>query len=298
MGRTLGAMTPAPTPTTTSSDPARRPEGAGSAGTVLVTGATGKTGRRVAARLAEAGHDVRPASRSSATRFDWADPASWAPALDGATGLYLVPPDPGPDAVDLAPFVAEVERSTVARVALLSARAPGQSGDDHLERVEGAVTAASVAWTIVRPSWFAQNFSEGFFAPALADGTLRLPVGDGREPFIDADDIAAVAVAALTEAGHEGRTYELSGPETLTFAEAVAVIARASGRDIAFADVDPDAWVAEMRGHEVPEGEISVLSHLFTAIRANENDHVSPGVTEALGRPPTAFSDWATTTFS
>jgi uncharacterized protein YbjT (DUF2867 family) len=266
--------------------------------TTTVLAATGKTGRRVAAGLAEAGHDVRPASRSSATRFAWEDPTTWAPALDGATGLYLVPPEPGPEAVDLAPFVAEVERSSVERIALLSARAPGQSGDDHLERVEDAVKAASLPWTIVRPSWFAQNFTEGFFAPALADGALGLPVGDGREPFIDADDIAAVVVAALTGPGHEGRTYELSGPETLTFAEAVAVIAAASGREIGFVDVDPDAWVAEMRGHEVPEGEISVLSHLFGAIRANDNDHVSPGVAEALGRPPATFSDWATKTFS
>lgn len=261
--------------------------------TTLVLGATGKTGRRVAAQLAAAGHDVRPASRSSATRFDWDDPATWAPALDGAGRLYLVPPEQG----DVAPFVAELERSSVGRLVLLSARTPGQSGDDHLERVEAAVTGASVPWTIVRPAWFDQNFDEGFFAPGIAEGSLRLPVGDGREPFVDADDIAAVAVAALTGPGHEGRTYELSGPETITFAEAVATIAAAAGREVVFADVDPEEWAAELRGHEVPEPMISTLAHLFAAIRRGDNDHVSTGVEEALGRPPTSVAAWAQRTF-
>ena len=260
---------------------------------IVVIGATGKTGRRVAAQLEAAGHAVRPASRSSATRFDWDDPTTWAPALDGATGLYLVPPETG----DLAPFVAEVERSSVDRIVLLSARAPGQSGDDHLERFEDAVTGSTRPWTILRPSWFAQNFDEGFYAPGIAEGTLRLPVGDGKEPFIDVGDIAAVAVAALTEPGHEGRTYELSGPEAITFTEAVATIAEASGRDLVFEAVDPDAWAAEMRGHEVPPPVIDLLGHLFAAIRVGENDHVSTGVADALGRPPTAFAAWARTSF-
>ncbi|HEV7721298.1 MAG TPA: hypothetical protein VGO60_08440 [Iamia sp.] len=259
----------------------------------VVIGATGKTGRRVAAQLETAGQAVRPASRSLATRFDWDDPTTWAPALDGAAGLYLVPPESG----DLAPFVAEVERSSVDRVVLLSARALGQSGDDHLERFEDAVTGSTRPWTILRPSWFAQNFDEGFYAPGIAEGALRLPVGTGREPFIDADDIAAVAVAALTEPGHEGRIYELSGPEAITFTEAVAVIAEASGRDLVFAAVEPDAWAAEMRGHEVPPPVIDLLGHLFAAIRAGENDHVSTGVTDALGRPPTTFAAWARKAF-
>lgn len=282
-------MTTTPTPSLTSSDPTH-PEGVGSADPILVVGATGKTGRRVAAQLEAAGHDVRRASRSSATHLDWDDPSTWAPALEGASRLYLVPPDDG----DLAPFVAELERSTVERVVLLSARAPGQSGDDHLERFEASITGSSLAWTILRPAWFAQNFTEGYF---LAEGTITLPVGDGREPFIDADDIAAVAVAALTGPGHDSTVYELSGPETLTFAEAIATIAATSGRDVTFADAEPDAWAADLRAHEVPEAEISILSHLFAAIRAGENDHVSTGVADALGRPPTTFAAWAERAF-
>lgn len=258
---------------------------------ILVTAATGKTGRRVAAQLAAAGHAVRPASRSSATRLDWDEPTTWAPALAGVGAVYLVPPEEV--TADLAPFVAEVERAGVGRLVLLSARAPGQSGDDLLPRTEAAVTGGATPWTIVRPSWFAQNFDEGVFAPGVAEGVVRLPVGDGLEPFVDADDIAAVAVAALTGSGHEGRTYELSGPESLTFAEAVATIAEASGREVAFVDVDPDAWAAEVRSHEVPEPVISTLSHLFAAIRRGDDDHVSTGVEEALGRRAGTFADWA-----
>lgn len=257
---------------------------------ILVTAATGKTGRRVAAQLAAAGHPVRPASRSSATRFDWDDPATWAPALAGTAAVYLVPPEA--DGPDVGAFLAAAEAAGAGRVVLLSARGPGQSGDDHLERVEASVTAGPTPWTIVRPSWFAQNFDEGFFADGLAAGTLALPVGDGREPFIDADDIAAVAVAALTGPGHEGRTYELSGPDLLTFAEAVAVIGAAGGPTAELVAADPEEWAEETRAY-LPAPLVTTLSHLFTAIRAGENAHLSDGVEQALGRPPTPFATWA-----
>lgn len=264
---------------------------------ILVTAATGKTGRRVAAALAAADHPTRLASRSSATRLDWDDPSTFAPALAGTSAVYLVPPEPGGG--DVAPFVAAAEAAGVERIVLLSARAPGQSGDDHLPTVEATVTGSSLPWTILRPSWFAQNFTEGVFVEGVAAGTLPLPVGDGEEPFIDVDDIAAVAVAvaALTGPGHEGRTYELSGPELLTFADALAAIAAAGGPSVDHVDLDIDAWVDGARAEQVPEGVVSVLRHLFDAIRAGENAHLSDGVEEALGRPATPFAAWATRTY-
>lgn len=260
---------------------------------VLVIGGTGKTGRRVAAQLRAAGHEVRPASRSSATRFDWDDPSTWAPALDGAGGLYLMPPETG----DLDPFIAEVERSSVDRIVHLSAREPTQGGGDDLARFEDTVRASSRPWTILRPAWFDQNFDEGLFVGPLADGTLRLPTGDGREPFIDAEDIAAVAVAALTEPGHEGRTYELSGPETLSFGDAVATIADVSGRDVAFEAVTAEAWVTEPWVAAMPAPVLDVMQNLFAAIGRGDNDIVSTGVEDALGRPPTSFAAWAERTY-
>ncbi|QYG95159.1 NAD(P)H-binding protein [Iamia sp. SCSIO 61187] len=280
-------MTPAPAPSET--DPT-------APGPTLVLGATGKTGRRVAARLEEGGHAVRRASRRSPTRFDWEDPTTWAPALDGAGAVYVIPPEhPG---TDIVPFVEAIERSSVSRTVLLSARGPEQSGDGHLPGVEAAIRASATPWTILQPAWFAQNFDDGEFAADIEAGELRLPVGEGREPFIDADDIAAVAVAALTEPGHEGRTYPLSGPETLTFAEAVATVATASGRELRFVAADPDEWVADQRSHGVPEPIVQILSNLFTAIRTGVNDHVSTGMQDVLGRPPTSLATWAAHRFS
>ena len=266
------------------------PHGVAMKQTITVLGATGKTGRRVAERLRAAGHAVRAASRTSATRFDWADPSTWAPAVTGADALYLVPPDPG---TPVDAFVDLVSSAAVRTIVLLSARAPGQSGDDHLLQVERAVRAAPVSWTILRPSWFDQNFDEGFFAPGVAAGTLRLPVGGGREPFIDADDIAEVAVVALTRAGHEGRTYELSGPEPLSFARAVELLAAAAGRALELVDVTRAAFAGELAAGGGPTEQIALANHLFAAIRRGENDHLSDGVQLALGRAPRTFAEYA-----
>ena len=262
---------------------------------VLVLGATGKTGRRVAAGLTAAGRRVRAASRSSATHLDWDDPSTWAPALEGAAALYLVPPPPG--TADATALIEASEAAGVDHVVLLSARAHDQIGVDHLNRVEDAVRAGSIPWTILRPTSFAQNFSEGPYAPGIEAGTLTLPAGDGKEPFIDVDDVAAVAVAALTDPGrHEGRTYELSGPELMTFADAVDIVAGVSGRDVVFADVDPAAWADQM-GPILPPAVIEVLTNLFGAIRRGESAHLSDGVEQALGRPATPFATWAERTF-
>lgn len=249
---------------------------------VLVVGATGKTGRRVVDALTATGAAVRPASRTSATRFDWHEPATWAPAVAGARAAYLVPPD---EPADVAQFLAQAADAGLDRVVLLSARHPEQGGDGVIPAVEAAVQAGPVAATVLRPSWFTQNFTEGMFADELAGGVLRLPVGDGREPFVDTADIAAVAVAALTSEGHRGATYEIAGPELLTFADAVARLGRATGRDLRFEPVEPGAWADAAAAH-LPQPVVDLLLNLFAAIRDGANDHLSPGVEEALGRPP------------
>ncbi len=112
-------------------------------------------------------------------------------------------------------------------------------GEEEAQRCERIVLDTNPAWTIVRASWFNQNFSEGFFVDPLRDGVLALPAGDVGEPFIDAEDIADVAVAALTEAGHEGQIYEVTGPRLMTFAEAVDEIARAAGRELRYTQFRP-----------------------------------------------------------
>lgn len=254
---------------------------------ILVLGATGKTGRRVTAALEAAGHPVRPASRSASTRFDWADPDSWAPALAGARAAYIVPPEAP---ADFDRFLAEAAAVGIDRLVLLSARHPEQGGDDVVPIIDAAVRSGPIPATVLQPSWFTQNLTEGMFVDELSTGVLRLPVGDGREPFIDTADIAAVAAAALTGDGHAGQVYELSGPECVTFDDAVGRLAQATGRDLRFEPVEPGAW-ADSVSDFLPRPVVELLLNLFAAIRDGVNDHLSPGVEQVLGRSPRTIDE-------
>lgn len=265
--------------------------------TILVLGATGKTGGRVASRLRRLGVVVRAASRSGQTRFDWGDEGTWEPALDGADVAYLVDSQ-GPDAArTLGAFSELAVENGVGRLVLLSARDWAVSGGEGLlagERaVARAVERAGGEWTILRPTWFAQNFSESpFLRDPVLDGEVVVSAGEGLEPFIDAEDIAEVAVAALTEDGHAGQTYELSGPRLLSFREAVAEIAGATGRDIRYVPVGPKAYEAYATERGTPDDLAGALNMLYGWIRGGRNAHLSDGVRRVLGREPRDFADY------
>jgi uncharacterized protein YbjT (DUF2867 family) len=260
---------------------------------ILVTGGTGTTGGRVAHRLRSRGVPVRVASRSSDCRLDWADPACWDTALAGASAVYLAyAPDlavPGSDDV-LAAFTDRAARAGVGRVVLLSGR-----GEPAAQRAEQAVretaTGAGLDWTVVRCSWFVQNFTEGQFADAVRSGELALPVDGVVEPFVDADDIAEVAVAALLDDGHAGWTYELTGPRALSFGAAVAEIAAVTGRSARFRPVPFGVYAAELTAAGVPEDVVALMAHLFTEVLDGRNAAPADGVRQALGRPATDFTD-------
>jgi uncharacterized protein YbjT (DUF2867 family) len=195
---------------------------------ILVLGATGTVGRRLTARLRDAGAPVRAASRHGDVRFNWSAPPTWEPALDGADRLYLL----APDGVPAAPaFVALAVGSGVRRIVLQSSLGIEAMGDQRLLDAEATVRGSGAEWTILRPYWFDQNFDEGFFRPAVLAGELAMPLGDLRQAFVDAGDIAAVAAAALTEDGHGGRRYDVTGPRALTFGEAAEIVGRAAGRN-------------------------------------------------------------------
>src|SRR5215211_8137131 len=209
---------------------------------ILVLGGTGKTGRRVVRRLRDRQLPVRVGSRSGTPPFDWEDRSTWAPALRGAGSVYLSyhPDLAAPRAVETVGALAELAvASAVPRLVLLSGR-----GEPEAEEAEQAVRASGAELTIVRSAWFAQNFSEDFLLDGVLGGVVALPAGDTPEPFVDADDIADVAVAALTEAGHVGELYELTGPRALTFAESVAEIGRAAGREVRYVPVSLDEFAA------------------------------------------------------
>ncbi|MFC9975526.1 NAD(P)H-binding protein [Spirillospora sp. NPDC127200] len=261
------------------------------AGPTLVLAATGKTGRRVADRLAALDVPVRRGSRSAEIPFDWEDPATWAPALEGVASVYLVfYPDlaaPGaPKAV--RGFTDAAVAAGVRRIVLLSGR-----GEEEARECERIVQGSGLEWTIVRASWFAQNFSEDYLLEPVLGGEVVLPAGEVAEPFADADDIADVAVAALTEDRHVGQVYEVTGPRALTFAEAVDEIGKAAGREVSYVQVPLDAYAAVLREHGLPDDVVEFLVYLFGTILDGRNSEPQDGVRRALGREPNDFADYA-----
>lgn len=262
---------------------------------ILVTGSTGKTGSRVAARLQEKGYDIRSGSRKAAIPFDWEDSSTWASALQGITAVYIsFQPDlavPGADQT-IAAFSAAAVAAGVKKLVLLSGR-----GEPEAERCEQAVINAGASWTIVRASWFMQNFSESYMAAPIQAGFVALPVGEVGEPFIDADDIADVAVAALTAAGHEREIYEVTGPALLTFREAVAAIALATGKPIGYEAIPIDAYTTQLALHGVPPPVTGLLTYLFTEVLDGRNASITDGVERALGRKATGFDTYLNKAF-
>ena len=260
-------------------------------GPVLVIGGTGKTGRRVAGRLAERGVPVRAAARSSQPSFDWEKPDTWASALAGVRSAYVTYyPDLALRGASTA--VGELAELAVehgvCKLVLLSGR-----GEEGAQVGERAVQDSGADWTVVRCSWFSQNFSEGAFVDAVRSGVVALPAGDTREPFVDADDIADVAVAALTEPGHVGRVHELTGPRLLTFEEAVGEIARATGRELRYRQVSVEEYAAALLGFGVPSAVVSLTRYLFTEVLDGWNAHSTNGIELALGWLPRDVRDYA-----
>ena len=259
----------------------------------LVLGGRGKTGRRVVARLTARGLPVRIGSRFGEPPFDWEDRSTWAPALKGAGAVYIsYHPDIAiPGSVKKVRAFADLAlEKGVRRQVLLSGR-----GEEEAQLAEQAVQETGADLTIVRCAWFMQNFSEDFMREGIIDGELVLPAGDELEPFVDADDIADVAVAALTDERHIGELYELTSPRVMTFPAAVGEIARATGRDIRYAPVTLEEWAAGAAESGVPAEIVEFLTYLFRDILGN-NPCLTDGVQRALGREPRDFSAYARAT--
>jgi uncharacterized protein YbjT (DUF2867 family) len=259
--------------------------------TTLVLGGTGKTGRRVVEQFAARELPTRVGSRSGEVPFDWEEEATWAPALRDVGSVYVsyYPDLAVPGAVAAVRSFAELAvESGVRRLVLLSGR-----GEPEAERAEAAVRDSGADLTILRSTWFMQNFSEDYMLEHVLSGEIRLPAGDVPTPFLDADDIADVAVAALTEDRHAGQLYELTGPRSLTFAEAAAEIAEATGREIRYVPVSLEEHAAEAAEHGVPAEVVELLTYLFSEVVDGRNANTTDGVQRALGREPRDFRDFA-----
>ena len=257
---------------------------------ILIIGKNGKTGSRVNQRLQALGYATRPVSRSTRPAFDWENPATWRPAIDGTDTAYVTyQPDLAVPAAEktIKAFVRIAAEAGLKHIVLLSGR-----GEKGAERAEEILKASGLSWNIVRASWFCQNFSESFMLEGILAGELVLPAGDTIEPFIDADDIAEVAVAALTEPRHRNKLFEVTGPRALTFAQCIQEMSEALGRPLKFTTVPIDAYIDALREQGVPEDLQWLLRELFTVVFDGRNSHVMPGVEEALGRPATDFKTY------
>jgi uncharacterized protein YbjT (DUF2867 family) len=268
----------------------------GTKATTLVLGGTGKTGRRVVERLEARSIPVRVGSRSGKPPFDWEDRTTWAPALRGVESVYVsyYPDVAVPGAVEAVRSFADLAvKAGVRRLVLLSGRGEPEAERAELALQEVVDASAGAEWTILRSTWFMQNFSEDFMLEHVLSGEIRLPAGDVPTPFLDADDIADVAVAALTDDRHASQLYELTGPRSLTFAQAAAEIAGATGREIRYVPVSLEEHAAEAAEHGVPDEVVELLTYLFAEVVDGRNADTTDGVRRALGRQPKDFADYA-----
>jgi uncharacterized protein YbjT (DUF2867 family) len=258
--------------------------------TILILGGTGKTGSRVAKRLAERGLTVRIASRSAAARFDWDDRSTWAGALAAVDAVYLAyyPDLASPSAAGHIRELAQLAATSgVRRIVLISGR-----GEPQCHAGENAVRESGIACTILRCAWFAQNFSEGHLRDQVLSGELAFPGGDVAEPFVDLDDVADVAVEALTDPKHAGKTYELSGPRLLTFGEACGEITEASGHLVRYVAVSLNSYRAVL-ATVMPPDVAEFLCELFGYILDGHNAFIDHDIERVLGRKPRDFSRFA-----
>jgi uncharacterized protein YbjT (DUF2867 family) len=266
---------------------------------VLVLGATGKTGSRVAERLSAQEVNVRTAARSGAdARFDWDNQATWEQTLRGATGLYLVSPILRIDFAGLVGrFLDQAERAGVRHVTYLSAHGMEHApAEVALRAVELDLAArGSLTSTVIRPAWFMEDFSETFLQPV--DDEIVVPAGDGAEAFVSVDDIAAVVAVTLTEPGkHAGRAYAPTGPQAFTMAEAAAMISAAAGHAITYRDTDREQWIAAMVSTGIPAEYAAVLRPLTATVATGNGARPNSDVLEVTGTTPVTFAEFAAKT--
>lgn len=262
---------------------------------ILVIGGTGKTGRRVVEQLNQLKQHVRIGSRSSNPAFEWNDPSSYSKALKGMDMAYIVfyPDLAVPGAKEAIHALAKsAKKEGLKKVVLLSGK-----GEKEAELCEEIIASSGLNYTIVRASWFNQNFSESFLLDPIQNGHVALPMPNAKIPFVDANDIAEVVVKVLMDDRHNGKTYEVTGPSTLSFGDVVQEIAKGTGRDITYQAISLEEYTAIMHESGLPSDYIWLFEYLFREVLNNEKNHiVSSDVEKLLGRKAIDFSDYVKNT--
>jgi uncharacterized protein YbjT (DUF2867 family) len=259
---------------------------------VLIVGATGKTGSKVYDLLSNVlpTSQIKAASRTSDVVFDWSQSATWLPALQGVSHVYLTyfPDLAAPTSAEhISSFCTLAKSLDVQHITLLSGR-----GEPAAQACEDILINSGLSWTIVRASWFNQNFSNGFFKTFIDVGHIHLPVDSVREPFIDVNDIAEIAAQSILDKKHKSKLYEVTGPELLTLRDVAEQFSKVLGRPIIFKTVSEKEFSATMSAEQVCKEVIELLNFLFTEVLDGRNEYLTNGVEEALGRKPTSFSEF------
>ena len=257
---------------------------------ILIIGKNGKTGRRVDSGLQALGYTTRAVSRSTTPAFDWEDPTTWRAAMTGTVSAYVTfHPDLAIPSAEqnVREFVTLAADVGIEHIVLLSGR-----GEEGAQRAETILQSSGLDWNVVRASWFMQNFSESFMIEGILSGELLLPAGDIVEPFVDVDDVADVAVTALTRPELRDRLFEVTGPRALSFTDCVSEIAMATDYAVKFSSITVAAFIDTLRSQGVPEEVQWLMRELFTVVFDGRNSQPMSGVEDALGRPATDFSEY------
>lgn len=258
---------------------------------ILVIGGTGKTGRKVVQKLQALHQNVRIGSRNQDPAFDWQNPNTWSASLKGIEKIYVTfQPDLAvPGALDAIEALTKLAiQSGIKKIVLLSGK-----GEKEAELCEQVVINSGIDYTIIRASWFNQNFSESFFLDPILAGHVALPQPDAKVPYVDTNDIADVAVKVLMNEQHNGQIYELTGPRTLTFPEVIDEIAKATGRQIDFTPISLSAYTKMLEEFQIPSDYIWLINYLFSEVLAAEgNNIVTNDIEKVLGRKAKDFSEY------
>jgi uncharacterized protein YbjT (DUF2867 family) len=254
---------------------------------ILITGGNGKTGRRIAARLTQLNIPIRIGSRNGDPAFDWYDESTWKKALENIHAVYIsFQPDLAvPDSAKImTSFMTASLKAGVTKLVLLSGR-----GEPEAETAEQIIINSGIGYTVLRASWFNQNFSENYLLDPIRAGEVQMPTGNVPEPFIDAEDIADAAVEAFTNKSHANKLYEITGPELLTFKNAVEIISGEIGRPVQFTDLTIAEYVQQLRQYQLPQDYIDLITYLYSEVMDGRNSSVTSDLEKVLGRKPRDF---------
>ena len=277
--------------------------------TIVVSGATGNTGTEVVKQLSTVKDvKVRAAVHTlekvrvlpkevEVVQMDYAKPETVLLAFTGATKLYLLPPSRPDKVKDTQVMVEAAKKAGIQYIVLISAisidREPILQVDPQFAELEAIVVDSGITYTILRPSWFNQSFITPLFGPQIKQGMLRLPIGDGRAGWVDCRDIAAVAVKALTEMGHENKVYNLTGPEALSLSEVTDILSKVSGREIKFINISEESYAQMLSDSGVREWDVQKVVEHIRFCREGYHDDVTQDVEKVTGKKPISFEQFA-----